>query len=50
MNIYTAPAFFSALTAAINLLLFVFAFKDVRVVSPARISTNGNAVNQSNFS
>jgi len=44
-NIYTAPAFFSAITGAINLLLFLFAFKDVRVVSSTRRSINGNSTN-----
>jgi hypothetical protein len=47
LNIYTAPAFFSALTAAINLVLFLVAFKDVRVVTLSRRSINGKLPNSS---
>ncbi|CAF1210482.1 unnamed protein product [Adineta steineri] len=36
LNIYTAPAFFSALTAAVNLVLFLVAFGDTRVATSTR--------------
>jgi hypothetical protein len=41
LNIYTAPGFFSALVAGINLLLFLFAFKDIRIAVPTRRSVSG---------
>lgn len=49
LNIYTAPAYFSAITALINLLLFLFAFKDVRVVSVQRKSISTSTSNSSDY-
>lgn len=40
VNIYTAPAFFSAVTAAVNVYLFLVPFKDVRVVTSSRRSVS----------
>ncbi|CAF1544679.1 unnamed protein product [Rotaria magnacalcarata] len=42
LNIYTAPAFFSALTGGVNLALFLVTFKDVRIVSSSRKSLKGS--------
>lgn len=50
LNIYTAPAFFSALTAVINVVLFVTPFKDVRVVSVSRRSISGRQESNSSQS
>jgi hypothetical protein len=49
LNIYTAPAFVSAITGGINLVLFLVAFKDVRVVSTAKRNSHGSSSNQSNY-
>ncbi|CAF0755542.1 unnamed protein product [Rotaria sordida] len=43
LNIYTAPAFFSALTGAVNLILFLITFKDVRIVLSARRTLSGRS-------
>ncbi|UJR26170.1 hypothetical protein I4U23_007514 [Adineta vaga] len=46
LNIYTAPAFFSALTAGVNLVLFLVSFHDVRTVSPSRKSISNSTSNK----
>ncbi|CAF4242553.1 unnamed protein product [Rotaria sp. Silwood2] len=45
-NIYTAPAFFSALTGGINLVMFLIIFKDARIVSSSKKSVSGTASDQ----
>ncbi|CAF0779339.1 unnamed protein product [Adineta ricciae] len=45
-NIYTAPAFFSMLTGGINLVLFLVAFDDARIVVPSRKSISNGISNK----
>lgn len=42
LNAYTAPGYFAAITAAINVLSFIFFFKDVRVVAVQRKSVQSS--------